>query len=81
MCSVFLDDLEKAKKKLKLSEVTSDVQTDTENEAVRPKRRAVRTNRYISSDDDDNPPPLKKHFAKRKCNANYIHLNLYTVCL
>lgn len=78
---MFLDDIEKAKRKLKLSEVISDVQTDAETEAERPKRRAVRTKRYIASDDDDNPPPLKKHFAKRKCNANCIHLNLYTVCL
>lgn len=60
-----LDCLEKAKEKLKLAEVTSDVQTE-----ARPKHKP---NRYItSSEDEDNndshrhPPPLKKQYIDGK---------------
>ena len=68
------DSLEKAKQKLKLAEVTSDLQTEEETEVQKPtQRRAIRTNRYISSDeqDDENdnyirPPPLKKQFINCK---------------
>ncbi|KAL4704914.1 hypothetical protein ACJJTC_005702 [Scirpophaga incertulas] len=48
------DSLEKAKQKLKLAEVTSDLTTEEETEVQRPtKRRAIRTNSYISSDEQD----------------------------
>ncbi|KAL4705616.1 hypothetical protein ACJJTC_009426 [Scirpophaga incertulas] len=48
------DSLEKAKQKLKLAEVTSDLTTEEKTEVQRPtKRRAIRTNRYISSDEQD----------------------------
>jgi hypothetical protein len=56
------DDIEKAKKKLKLVEDTSDLQTEAEAE---PSLKRKRPKRYVSSSDDDNdnhirPPPLKK---------------------
>ncbi|XP_047986901.1 uncharacterized protein LOC125238336 [Leguminivora glycinivorella] len=55
------DDLEKAKKKLKLVEDTSDIQTEAETE---PSLKRKRQKRYISSSSDEDkhirPPPLKK---------------------
>ncbi|CAH2096793.1 unnamed protein product [Euphydryas editha] len=56
------DDIEKAKRKLKLVEDTSDLQTEAEAE---PSFKRNRTKRYISTSDEDNdnhirPPPLKK---------------------
>lgn len=74
-CSI--DELDKAKKKLKLVEDTSDIQTEEENYISKPpKRKTKKTSRYISSSDDNDdekgcefprPPPLKKHLS----NCNY----------
>ncbi|KAL4719591.1 hypothetical protein ACJJTC_019270, partial [Scirpophaga incertulas] len=66
-----LDELDKAKKKLKLVEFTSDIQTEDEieNNNNKPSKRKIKKNyRYVSSsdEDDDNdynlsrPPQLKK---------------------
>lgn len=67
-----LDDIEKAKKKLKLAEETSDIQTQSEAEPEKPvKRKQIRNKRYNSSDEEENerfesPPPLKKKLAQCK---------------
>lgn len=77
-CACSVDELDKAKKKLKLVEVTSDIQTEEENDITKlpSKRKTTKTNRLISSSDDDDddcgfprPPPLKKHITK--CTSNY----------
>jgi hypothetical protein len=67
-----LDQLDKAKKKLKLVEITSDIQTEEETDTNKAcKRKIKKNNRYISSseDDDENglprPPPLKKFLSSR----------------
>lgn len=77
-CACSIDELDKAKKKLKLAEVTSDIQTEEENDINKPKRKTKKTSRYISSSDDDDgngcefprPPPLKKHVSN--CNYNIL---------
>lgn len=63
------DNIDIAKRKLKLAEVTSDLQTEEEDE--KPKRKAARTTRFDSSDENDEfnhlrPPPLKKQFVDGK---------------
>lgn len=68
--------MDKAKKKLKLAEVTSDLTTEDEiedkTEASRPKRRIHQTKRYLDSSGDEEvidhirPPPLKKQFTPCK---------------
>lgn len=54
------DDIDKAKRKLKLVEETSDLQTEAEEE---PNFKRKRNNRYISTSDEDDghitPPPIK----------------------
>lgn len=70
---VFLDDLEKAKKKLKLVEDTSDLQTEEEDPSLRPKRKVFskRSKNLFSSDEETDaeienfsrPPLLTKQYA------------------
>jgi len=62
---IILDDLQKAQQKCKLSEVTSDLQTDNQEVEIF-KRKITVPRRFISSDEEENdniyirPPKLKK---------------------
>ncbi|XP_061710095.1 uncharacterized protein LOC133519912 isoform X2 [Cydia pomonella] len=66
------DDIDKAKRKLKLVEETSDLQTEAEEE---PNFKRKRNNRYISTSDEDDghirPPPIKKKFFNKTAAAAY----------
>lgn len=72
------DDIEKAKKKLKLVEDTSDLQTEAEAEPTL-KRNRKSNKRYISSSDEEfdnhiRPPPLNK---KTLNNLHYYRGEFY----
>lgn len=71
------DSIEKAKQKLKLAEVNSDLQTEEEIDVLKPNKRVIFKKKTCSlysdsSDDDDDddhhkrPPPLKKQFLNCK---------------
>ncbi|XP_061705141.1 uncharacterized protein LOC133516304 isoform X2 [Cydia pomonella] len=66
------DDIDKAKRKLKLVEETSDLQTEAEEE---PNFKRKRNNRYISTSDEDDghitPPPIKKKILNKTAAAAY----------
>lgn len=81
--------MEKAKKKLKLAEETSDLQTNDEKHNDR-KRKLKRTSRYVqsSSEDEDNasnadalpsPEPLQKIcFIIYHNKLSYTYLTVHT---
>lgn len=68
MYRIILDDLQKARQKCKLSEDTSDLQTDNQ-EVETFKRKRIAPRRFISSDEEESvdnlrPPQLKKKYLK-----------------
>ncbi|XP_061718108.1 uncharacterized protein LOC133525750 isoform X2 [Cydia pomonella] len=71
------DDIDKAKRKLKLVEETSDLQTEAEEE---PNFKRKRNNRYISTSDEDDghitPPPIKKKILNKTAAAAYYRETL-----
>lgn len=91
---MLLDDLEKAKNKLKVAENTSDVQTDLEEKSCSQKRQ-IRIPRKLWSSEDENddddiskhcaPPPIKKKtlevFQKDNARGNKIVIIFFMVYL
>ncbi|XP_067208313.1 uncharacterized protein [Linepithema humile] len=69
-CLFETDDLQRARQKCKLSEETSDLQTDNQEADTYRKRKRVVPRRFLSSDEDENdnddvdvrPPKLKNKF-------------------
>lgn len=65
---IILDDLDKARQKCKLSEETSDLQTDDQNIDIRKRKRIV-PRKFLSTDEEEEsdeihvrPPKLNKKF-------------------
>ncbi|XP_025262216.1 uncharacterized protein LOC112637211 [Camponotus floridanus] len=73
-CLYETDDLQKAEQKCKLSEVTSDLQTDNQEVEIS-KRKITVPRRFISSDEEENdniyirPPKLKRKFFNTNKNT------------
>lgn len=72
-CLYETDDLQKAQQKCKLSEVTSDLQTDNQEVEIF-KRKVTVPRRFISSEEENDniyirPPKLKKKFFNTNKNT------------